>query len=92
MVTATDAHRAEVLRLYRQRRQDRAETPHEAMSGIADVMAHAAMLSLADSREPAPSLVGWWLAARAYDAAMKGRGDWWYQNRQVKRPCTSVPA
>lgn len=92
MVTATDEQRAQVLALYRDRRVNRYETPHEAMSGIADVMAHAAMIGLSEGRQPEPSLVGWWLAARTYSAAMQGRSIWWYENRQVKRSCISVPA
>lgn len=92
MITATDEHRAEVLRAYRQRRVMYAETPHQAMSALSDVMAHAAMLSLAEGRQPVPSLIGWWLAARTYVAAMQGRGAWWYENRQVNRRCTSVPS
>lgn len=92
MVTPTDEHRAQVLALYRDRRVNRYETPHQAMSGIADVMAHAAMLSLIDGREVAPSLLAWWQAARTYTAAMQGRSPWWYESRLVKRSCISVPA
>lgn len=92
MVTATDEHRAYVLALYRERRMIRYETPHEAMGAIVNVMANAAMMTLEGGREVEPALIGWWLAARTYTAAMQGRSRWWFESRLVNRSCTSARA
>lgn len=92
MFQPTDAHRAEVLSAYRLRRVQRAETPWQAMSGLSDVFAHAAMMTLVDGKEVQPSLLGWWSAARAYAAAMQGRSPYWFEHITRRRSCTSARA